>query len=90
MSASRPCSFNPEERVTGTHWIENSVGPRAGVDAVEYRKSLSLEENRTSAFQPVSRPYTDWAIIHILRYIISKVDGASFNAQIIIIITIIM
>jgi hypothetical protein len=44
-SASRPCSFIPEERASGTHWIGGWVARRAG--------------NRTSAFQPVARRYTD-------------------------------
>jgi hypothetical protein len=34
-SVSRPSCFIPEERVPGTHWIGDWVGPRAGLDAVE-------------------------------------------------------
>jgi hypothetical protein len=41
-SASRPCRFTPRERAPGTHWIEDWVGPRAGLDAVERRKFLTL------------------------------------------------
>jgi hypothetical protein len=32
-SASRPCHFIP-----GTHWIGGWIVPRAGLDAVEWRK----------------------------------------------------
>jgi hypothetical protein len=40
--ASRPGRFTPGEKVTGTHWIGDCVGPRAGVDDVENRKFLTL------------------------------------------------
>jgi hypothetical protein len=36
-SASRPGRFTP-----GTHWIEGWMGPRAGLDDVEKRKSFTL------------------------------------------------
>jgi hypothetical protein len=39
-SASQPCRFTPCVKATGTHWIGGWVGLRAGVDAVEKRKSL--------------------------------------------------
>jgi hypothetical protein len=34
-SASHPGHFTPEERSSGTHWIGDWVGPRAGLDAGE-------------------------------------------------------
>jgi hypothetical protein len=34
-SASRPGSFTSGEIAPGTHWIEGSMGPRAGLDDVE-------------------------------------------------------
>jgi hypothetical protein len=33
-SDSRPGRFNSRERVPGTHWIGDWVGPRAGLDKV--------------------------------------------------------
>jgi hypothetical protein len=41
-STSRPGHFIFGERVPGTHWIGSWVVPRAGLDAVEYRKILLL------------------------------------------------
>jgi hypothetical protein len=37
VSASRSCSFTPEERAPGTHWIGGWVGPRFGLDPAEKR-----------------------------------------------------
>jgi hypothetical protein len=34
----------PEKSPPGTHWIGGWVGPKAGVDAMEKRKNLSLPE----------------------------------------------
>jgi hypothetical protein len=45
-------AFTPGERASGIHWIGGWVGPRAGLDDVEKRKSL----------QAVARRYADWAI----------------------------
>jgi hypothetical protein len=39
----------------GTHWIGGCVGPRAGLDSVERKKSCAAG-NRTRAFQPVAIP----------------------------------
>jgi hypothetical protein len=36
--ALRPGLFTPRERNIGTHWIEDWMGPRAGLDAVVKRK----------------------------------------------------
>jgi hypothetical protein len=41
-SVSRPCNFYPRERATGIHWIGGCVKPRAGLNAVEKRKFLTL------------------------------------------------
>jgi hypothetical protein len=41
-SASRPCRFTSGEITSGTHWIEGSVDPRAGLDGVEKRKFWTL------------------------------------------------
>jgi hypothetical protein len=34
-SASRPCSFTTEERVSDIHWLGGWVGPRAGLNVME-------------------------------------------------------
>jgi hypothetical protein len=41
-SASRPCRFTPEERVSGSHWIGGWVDPKAGQDDMEKRKISCL------------------------------------------------
>jgi hypothetical protein len=41
-SASRPGRFTFGETAPSTHWIEGRVGPRAGLDAMEKRKILTL------------------------------------------------
>jgi hypothetical protein len=51
--ASRPGRFNPEEIALGTDWIRGGVGPRAGLDAVEKRKFLTLPGFE---FRPLGRP----------------------------------
>jgi len=40
-SASRPGRFNTGERVPGTHWIEDWVEPRTGLDAKAKRKKIT-------------------------------------------------
>jgi hypothetical protein len=57
-SVSRPCRFTPEERAPGTNGIEGWMGLKAGVDAVDKRKSCSAGK-RTVVVQPVVRRYTD-------------------------------
>jgi hypothetical protein len=52
----------PWETALGTHWIGSWVGPRAGLDAEERRKSLVPSGNRTLAVWPAASHYTDWAI----------------------------
>jgi hypothetical protein len=47
-SASCPSRFTP-----GTHWIRGWVGPRAGLDAVEKRKFLTLPGLE---LRPLGRP----------------------------------
>jgi hypothetical protein len=54
-TASSPGSFTPGERAPGTRWIGDWVDPRAGLDAVEKTKCLSLAGNRTPAVQSVVR-----------------------------------
>jgi hypothetical protein len=43
----------PRGRALGVHWIGGWVGPRAGLDAAEKRKSLAPAGNQTSAVQPI-------------------------------------
>jgi hypothetical protein len=56
-SASRPKRFTPGERVPGTHSIGGWVNARAGLDDVEKRQFLTLQE-----LQSVASRYTDCAI----------------------------
>jgi hypothetical protein len=57
-SASRPCGFTPEERAPSTYSVGGSVGPRSGLDGLEYSDS--------SVAQPVACHYTDYAIQALL------------------------
>jgi hypothetical protein len=43
--ASSPSLFNPGEKVPGSHWIGDWVGSRAGVDAMEKRKSCPCRKS---------------------------------------------
>jgi hypothetical protein len=47
-----PGRFTPKERAYGAHWIRGWVGPIAGLDAVEQRRRLAPDWNRTSPVQP--------------------------------------
>jgi hypothetical protein len=54
---SCPGRFTPRERARGTHWIGGWVGPRAVLDAVVRRKTLSPRRKsnpRTAIVQPVA------------------------------------
>jgi hypothetical protein len=57
-----PAALLPVERAPGTHWVEAWVGPRAGLEAMDKRKSLTSARNRIPAVQPIARRYTDRAI----------------------------
>jgi hypothetical protein len=46
-SASRPGRYTPGERAPGIYWIGGWLDPRAGLNALEKRKSLSSAGNRT-------------------------------------------
>jgi hypothetical protein len=58
-SASRPGRFTPGERAPGTHWIGDCVGLRAGLDAMEKRKSLVPATNQTPTLQSEACHYID-------------------------------
>jgi hypothetical protein len=60
-STSHPGRFTPGERAPVTLWIGYWVGPRAGLDDVEGRKSCPYRDSN-SAIQPVTIRYTDCAI----------------------------
>jgi hypothetical protein len=51
-SASRPSRFTSRERTPCTHWIEDWVGSRAGLEE-SGENFLAPNENRTPAVQPV-------------------------------------
>jgi hypothetical protein len=63
-SASRSGRFAPSERVAGTHSTGGWVGPRASLDAVEYR-TTSSPCREWNPGRPARR-YTDWAIPALL------------------------
>jgi hypothetical protein len=63
-SASCSGRFNAEERAPGTHWIEDWVGPRAGVDDEEKRKFLPLQGLE---LRPLDRPARSQSLYQ-LRY----------------------
>jgi hypothetical protein len=56
-SASRPDHFIPRERTPGTRWIEDWMGPRAGLDAV-VKISQPLPGLKPPIIQPVAQRYT--------------------------------
>jgi hypothetical protein len=57
-SVSRLSRFTPGERGPSTRSTGDWAGPRAGLDAVEKRKSLAPAGNLTWTVQPVARRYT--------------------------------
>jgi hypothetical protein len=58
--SSTPWPLYLRERTPRTHWLGGYVGPRAGLDAMEWKKKTFVPAvNRTPAVQPVPRRYTD-------------------------------
>jgi hypothetical protein len=51
-SASRPGRFIPGERGSGTHRLGGWVGPRAGLHALQKRKSVALSGIKTRPSSP--------------------------------------
>jgi hypothetical protein len=60
-SVSSSCRFNPGERVVGTHWMGERLGPRAGTDAVMKRKITS----------PCQESNSELHEIHLSAYLFS-------------------
>jgi hypothetical protein len=59
-SDSRAGRFTSGKIAPGSYCIGRWVGPRAGLDAINKRKSLSpAEKQKPSVVQPVARRYTD-------------------------------
>jgi hypothetical protein len=58
----KPQTLYHRGRVPGTHWIGGSVGPKAGMDAVEQTDISSPCRESTPAVQPVARRYTAWDV----------------------------
>jgi hypothetical protein len=54
-----PVALQPGKEAFGTYWIGGWVDPRAGLDAVEKRKTLALARKHTLTFQPVASRYID-------------------------------
>jgi hypothetical protein len=71
-SASRPDSFTPSERASGTHWIGGLVDPRASLDDVEKRKLLTLP---WLELRPLGRPARNQTL-HRVCYVGSQLLGA--------------
>jgi hypothetical protein len=61
-SASRPGRFIPGERVPGIHWIGGWVDTRTGLDDVEKRKFLTLQDSKSDPSVVQPGRYTDNAI----------------------------
>jgi hypothetical protein len=61
-SASCPSRLSAVEEASGTHRIGSWVDPKAGLQAVEKRKTLSPAGNRTPAAHPIVHRYTHRAI----------------------------
>jgi hypothetical protein len=57
-SNSRPDSFIPREKDSGTHWMGSWVGRRAGLDTVVKKKFPAPAGTRTPAHQSVAQRYT--------------------------------
>jgi hypothetical protein len=66
-SASRPAAL-PAGKGPGTHWIGGWVGPRAGLDAKEKRKFLTLP---WLELRPVGRPARSQSTGSYLPYTVS-------------------
>jgi hypothetical protein len=60
-SASLTSCFTLGERAPGTQCIWGCVGPRAGWDTIEKRKSFTPARNWTLVIQPIAIP-TEWEI----------------------------
>jgi hypothetical protein len=77
--ASRRCRCTLGERAPGTHWIEDWVSPRVGLEAVENRKIVHCRESNPD--RPTRSPrYSDWAIptLKMLQQYNNKIQD-SFN-----------
>jgi hypothetical protein len=48
-SASLSDRFNIGKIAPGTHWIENYLGPKAGLEAIQKRKILCRESKHDSS-----------------------------------------
>jgi hypothetical protein len=69
-SALRPCRFIPGE-TPGSHWIGGWMDPRASLDDVEERKSLTLSGLE---LRPLGRPARSQSLCR-LRYPGSRKEG---------------
>jgi hypothetical protein len=61
-SSSLPGRFNPGERAPGTLWIGGWVGPIAGLEHMEKRKSLTL---RGIELRPLGRPASSQSLYRL-------------------------
>jgi hypothetical protein len=78
-----PSRFTPEAVVFWTQRIEDSVSHTAGLDALEKRKFLAPDENRTvipPLFRPSYNRYTDCAIPSFARQRLNLRNIKAFTA----------
>jgi hypothetical protein len=74
-----PAALPPGINSPGTYYIGDWVEPKAGLDAVDERKSCPAA-SRTPAFQPVACRYADWAIPSLLYLKIIMYINTLFEA----------
>jgi hypothetical protein len=54
-----PAVLYPQEWTPGTHFIGGWVGPRAGLDTEDRKKSFAPARDQTPVVQSIVRHYTD-------------------------------
>jgi hypothetical protein len=64
-STSRPGRFTPGERAPGTHWIGGWVDLKAGLDDLQKRKFLTLQELE---LRPLDRPARSYSLYRLCYY----------------------
>jgi hypothetical protein len=77
-SASRPGSFSPREKVPGTHWVGDWMGPKAGLDTVVRRKIPSTcQDSNLQSSSPALYHLDSPAVIIIIIIIIIICSGGT-------------
>jgi hypothetical protein len=82
--------FYPRERAPGTHWIWGLVGPRAGLEAVEWRRVLHCRESnprrpdRSPSLCRLNYPDSQQTGVFIIIIIIIIIDASSSHTECVI------